>query len=346
MEGVVMSLIITLLFLIVLWLEPRRFSGMILFVLALCAWLITITDILADTGAVFVKVVIVMGVVVLPLTIFAAGAYMLFFGKLSKEKNFVILKSIGYLLIVGAVSAAMWMLAWFGYTRYEYFCIELYKKTMTFGDYILNFILWWFGIAVITVAFTLLGFWLYSMLLRRTPKSKEYNYVVLYGDGRQKNDIDGSLADYLDRAISLKSRCCSEDSKYLLFGTKHAGENKSEAKMMANYLIENGVEKDSIMINEQVCGAKNVLISAKKILDSLKTPYQALMLTNDCLVFRLNLLIKKAKMDFTPVGFKFLGSRRTMEFLREYMILIMWYRWLLIGWMTAATVGIIVLLTM
>ncbi len=346
MEGILMSCVVTLLFLVVLWLEPRRFSGMILLVLAVCAWIITIMDLLDDAGAVFGRTIAVLGVVMLPLTILGTGIYMLFYGQESKKnkKNFVLLKSIGYLLVLGVISAGVWALAWFSYVRYEYHQFELFRRTMTAGDYIIDFFLLWFWLAVITAAFTVFGFWLYSVLLCRAPKSKEYNYIILHGDGRQKGDVGGPLADYLDRAIALHSQCCSSDSRYMIFGRNNPGEKRSEAKMMADYLLEKGVPKNLIMINESISGAKNALVASKKYLDRQRIPYQAVMLTRDCLVFRMNLYARKAKMDLVPVGFKFSDNTHPMEFLREYVIVMMWYRWLLIGWLLIGTAGIIGLL--
>ncbi|MGN0481318.1 MAG: YdcF family protein [Lachnospiraceae bacterium] len=346
MEGLLVSCIVTLLFILVMWLEPRRFSGVVLFFLSVCTWTITLTDLLNDKGAAFSRLVLALLVVVAPLTILCTGMYILFYSRSSKcdKKKFAVAKSIGFLIIVGIISAAMWILAWYSYIRFEYHRYEIFKRVMEPGDYIIDLLLLVFWFVVITFAFSLLGFGIYAAMLCRTPKQKEYSFVIIHGDGMQHEEVDTRLADYLDRAIEIRNNCCTADSRFMIFGSKSPGESISEARMMAGYLMEKGINKESITINENIDGPDNVLVASKKIIDKISSASQAVMLTKDYMVFRMNLYARKLKMDLEPIGFKFRDNNRPFEFFREYVIVMMWYKWLLIIWFIVGVGGIAALL--
>lgn len=346
MEGLLVSCIVTLLFILVMWLEPRRFSGVILLLIAVGSWLMTLTDFLSDKGAAFNKLMLALIVVVVPLTILCTGLYILFYNRASKKdkKKFAVVKSIFFLMIVGIASAVMWILAWFSYTRLEYHRLAMFKRTMEPIDYIIDGALLLFWLIIICFAFSLLGFVIYSALMCKTPKLREYNYIILHGDGKQKKEVDNQLADYLDRAIELKQECCAADSKFMLFGSISPGETISEARMMANYLIENGIEKDCITINENLDDPGSIVVAAKKIIDKINSTGQALMLTRDYMVFRMNLYAKKIKLDMEPVGFKFRDNNRSSNILVDYIIVMMWYKWLWILGLAGAIAGIVALL--
>lgn len=348
MESLLVSCIVTLLFILVMWLEPRRFSGVVLLLLAISTWTLTLTDLLDTNGAALGKLFIALLVVVAPLTILLTGLYIVFYSRASKKdkKSFAIIKSIFFLILVGVISAAVWVLAWFSYTRFEYHQYELFKRSMGISDYVIDTLLLLFWFLVITFAFTLLGFAIYAALLCKAPRFKEYSFIILHGDGQQHKEVNNQLADYLDRAIEIRKECCTDDSRYMLFGSQVPGERISEARMMANYLMEKGVAKASITINENIDGPNNVLVASKKIIDKIGANSQSVMLTRDYMVFRMNLYAKKLKMDLEPIGFKFRDNNRPVDFFIDYIIVMMWYKWLLIIWLLLGIGGIVALLVL
>lgn len=336
------SVIITALFIVTVFLEPRRFANIVFFLLTLCSWLLTLRDMLGTGATAVLRMVILMGLIIIPLTVIGSGVYLLYYGYMTRKKEYGMVKSLLFLLVVGIVSLGIWCLTWIQYRHFEYRHFTVFRRTMSSWDYVRDFSFLWLWMLVLTVAVTVLCFWMYSISFRWLPCKRDFDYMIVHGDGLQKGkEVSLELGEYLDRAMRVYEKCCRPEAKIIASGMQIRLGNLSEAAMIRKYFMDKGLSAAQIVMEETGNNVTATLVQSKRLLDSLQAPYSALIFTDDYLMFRMNLYARKMKMNVEAVGYHSHQSNRAMQFFREYLIAMMYYKGWLILWLIAATAGIV-----
>lgn len=336
--GIFISCMVTALFLIVTLLAPRRFSSIILLILAVSVWILTITELLDESGMQYMKLATVFLAVSFMLVVLGRGVYMLV-GNIGGSREYTVGKSLLALLLVGCMSAGILCLTYFTYVRLKLHRYPLFRRSMTTGDYLIDFGLVFALFLLMTMAATLYGFRRYVHMLRRIPREKDCDYLILHGDGRQTDVLSNSLTDYLERARYVYRNCCSMDCKFLIAGASYGYDTTSEAELMKQYLTDKGEEKEDIIIEEGSSEAAYALNCAKKHFGD-EMDSSGIMLTKDYLTFRMSLYAKKSGLDVICVGYDFWENRRAVNFFKEYIIAMFWYKWIILGWLAFGIAGI------
>ena len=327
--------------------QPRRFINVIISILALVMWLYIIGDSIGSASAVYWRLVIMIGLIILPLTIIGSAIFKLYYEYASRKKPVGMLKSLLFLLIVAVVSVAVWAAVWYKYRNIEYSHFMAYKHFMTNVDYALDFIFMLIWIVAITIAFSFAGFCLYSKMHMIMPKGKKYGYIIVHGDGvQQGGKISDSLQEYLDKAIEVYQKCCEPTAKFVASGMQIRLMEKSEAVIIKDYLMSKGIPQDRIMTEELSHNVGTTLrLSILQILkNEERQKVRAIIFTDEYYMFRMNLYASKMKMDIKSVAMRDDSGNTTMQYLREYVIAAYYYRFFLAGWMTVAIAGIVMML--
>ena len=153
----------------------------------------------------------------------------------------------------------------------------------------------------------------------------EFNkdYIIILGCKIKK---DGSLTKLLkgrvDRAIEFSKMQKEKTGKEILFvpsGGKGSDELISEAQAMKNYLIEQGIEEDKILIEDKSKNTfENIKFSNKLINDNLKNAKIAFSTTNYH-VFRAGTIARNQNINIEGIGAKTKSYFWVNAFIREFI---------------------------
>ncbi|MDR1542081.1 MAG: YdcF family protein [Clostridiales bacterium] len=129
----------------------------------------------------------------------------------------------------------------------------------------------------------------------KIPDSNRDVIIVLGG---------GLIGDRLSTPLELRLKKALEYAKgnagatYVVSGGQGPGETMTEARAMANYLIENGVPEENIVLEEASTSTHENFLFSKELLDEkLGTDYTVVFVTNNFHVLRASRSAKKAGLD-------------------------------------------------
>ena len=149
------------------------------------------------------------------------------------------------------------------------------------------------------------------------------DYIIILGSKIRK---DGTLTPLLrgrvDRAIKFakeQKKISNKEIIYVPSGGKGNDEMISEAEAMKNYLIEKGISKDAILIeNESTSTVENMRFSRDVIRKRGQSPKIAYS-TTDYHVFRSGIIASKEGIDCEGMGSKTKWYFYTNALIREFM---------------------------
>ena len=157
---------------------------------------------------------------------------------------------------------------------------------------------------------------------KHIPKFDKDGIIIL---GCQINE-DGTLPKLLrsrvDRAIEFSKMQKENTNKDIIFipsGGQGKDEIMSEAKAMKNYLIEQGIDKDNILIEDKSTSTyENIKYSYEIISKKIKNPKLAFSTTNYH-TFRAGIIARKQGIDIEGIGSKTKSYFFINAFIREYI---------------------------
>ncbi|WP_134686291.1 YdcF family protein [Brevibacillus migulae] len=144
------------------------------------------------------------------------------------------------------------------------------------------------------------GYVLYKIdAVERTAKPKKADVAIVLGAAVWDNQPSPGLRERLDLALDLYR---NEYVPFLLVsGGLGEGKQVEEATVMKNYLMENGVPEDSIIVENKATSTYENLANSKQLMEdySFKT---ALIVSHSYHLARAMDIAKELQMDAQPVG--------------------------------------------
>ncbi len=192
------------------------------------------------------------------------------------------------------------------------------------------------------LAVMFVSFLSYSFFYSFMPKKATCDYIIIHGSGLLGgNRVSPLLAGRIDKAIDLY-HLGGKKAKLIASGGKGEDEIVSEAEAMQKYLLEKSVPYEDIIIEDKSTTTFENIIFSKKIIENRQEgkKYYCLFVTSDYHVLRTSLIAKDANLIGEGVGSKTVWYYWITAFLREYVAIIVRYKWILI----AVIAGIIFLL--
>ncbi len=155
----------------------------------------------------------------------------------------------GYLLFCGAVLALVW--GWLSWKKEELWSRVL-RRIIAGG---------------LAVGLLIFGFLEYQIVsYGRTDHSRDVDAVVVLGAGVNGRRPSLSLSVRLRAALAYIAD--KDDIPIVVSGSQGPGEEISEAQCMADWLIENGVEPERIILEDQADNtAENIMFSRKLLVE-------------------------------------------------------------------------------
>ena len=121
---------------------------------------------------------------------------------------------------------------------------------------------------------------------------KQTDFVIVLGAKLNGAVPSTSLKYRLDATLEYYQQF--PETTIIVSGGQGNGENISEAKAMKQYLIDKGINKNSIIEENKSTNTKENIIYSKKIMDSLKKEkYTVTIITNNFHCYRSKLLANK-----------------------------------------------------
>ncbi|MBQ2401449.1 MAG: YdcF family protein, partial [Lachnospiraceae bacterium] len=153
------------------------------------------------------------------------------------------------------------------------------------------------------------------------------DYIIVHGCGLKNGEsVTPLLKGRVDKAVQIY-RKSKELAKIVVSGGQGPDEKISEAQAMKNYLLEIGIAEDDIILEEQSKTTYENLKNVRDLLDVGGKKNRYIFVTNNYHVFRTSLFARKLKMKAQGVGCKTAGYYWPSAFIREYIAIMVHYKW-------------------
>ncbi len=107
-------------------------------------------------------------------------------------------------------------------------------------------------------------------------------------------------------------------------GITHSGQEKSEAEVMKELLLKEGIAENRILLEDKAKTTEDNFIYSKAIIDSFKTGNSAKIafLSSECHLFRAGILAKKSGIEASSLPAESPRNKKAVGYLREAVILV------------------------
>lgn len=208
----------------------------------------------------------------------------------------------------------------------------LWSMTKIFGDWDVNLFLGWlwiagalvFGYLACAFAVYLLASWLYSAV----PTSLAPKYAIVLGARLIDGQVPPLLRSRLDRAIELHQQYEADGRELTLIpsGGQGKDEIKPEGEGMAEYLVDQGIPRDHVLVEDKAVNTRQNLELSRALVDSPNQPFG--VVTNNYHVFRAALLARQMGMKAHVFGAKTKFYYLPSAVIREFLAILVQYKWL------------------
>ncbi|MEE0559280.1 MAG: ElyC/SanA/YdcF family protein [Bulleidia sp.] len=127
-------------------------------------------------------------------------------------------------------------------------------------------------------------------------KAENDETVLILGCGLYGFRPSRALMQRMDRAIQYLN--ISPVSNVIVSGGQGRNEDISEAEAMYTYLIEHGISKERIYVEDQSTNTEENVLFSKKIIEENSLSKEIAVSTQEFHMYRASLLVKSAGMSF------------------------------------------------
>jgi uncharacterized SAM-binding protein YcdF (DUF218 family) len=155
------------------------------------------------------------------------------------------------------------------------------------------------------VAFLFTCYLLYSIVYGRIRSRRAVDFVVVLGSGLLGGRrISRLLASRLDRGRKAFDAAIAKGRQPMLItsGGQGPDEQISESLAMADYLVDRGVPRDRILLEDQSSTTEENLSFSREIMLERLPTYRCVVVTNNYHVLRAALIAKKANVRGQVIG--------------------------------------------
>ncbi len=138
---------------------------------------------------------------------------------------------------------------------------------------------------IIMILFITSFIFLQSAILINIYKTKDVNNIkpvdtmIILGAKVNKDGVSKTLKLRLDKAIEYYNK--NKDVNIIVSGGQGEDEITTEASAMKNYLVENGVDEENIILENKATTTLENIIFSKEIMEDLNLGNRALIVTSD-----------------------------------------------------------------
>jgi uncharacterized SAM-binding protein YcdF (DUF218 family) len=160
---------------------------------------------------------------------------------------------------------------------------------------------------------------IYSLFLMIIPRRTDFDYLIIHGAGLiDGNRVSKLLAERLDKAIDVYSK---DPTPTIMIpsGGKGGNETVSEARAMADYLIEKGIPEDRIVLEDRSTTTLENIEFSKDIMDRRGGGRYIALVTSNYHVYRALRYSRRLGMKCTGIGSHVAFYYWPSALIREYI---------------------------
>ncbi|TCP45775.1 DUF218 domain-containing protein [Tamaricihabitans halophyticus] len=179
---------------------------------------------------------------------------------------------------------------------------------------------------LVYVSFLFICFLLYAIVYGRIRSRRAVDFIVVLGAGLLGGRrVPPLLASRLDRGHRLldAQRARGANPVLVTSGGQGPDEELPESHAMADYLVEKGVSRELIMMEDQSRTTSENLTFSKELMREARGDYRCVIVTNNFHVLRAALLARKAKVNGqvvgSPTAWYFWPSATIREFIAVFL---------------------------
>ncbi|WP_239154126.1 YdcF family protein [Amycolatopsis sp. FDAARGOS 1241] len=164
--------------------------------------------------------------------------------------------------------------------------------------------------------------------LLRPPSGADF--LVVHGSRLIRGAVPPLLASRLDRARTLYAAGAARGAAptVITSGGQGADEALPEAVAMADYLVEHGISRAEIVLEDRSTTTRENLVYSRELMTARNPGYRCLLITNNFHAFRTAMLARRLKVNGQVIGSRtawyYIPSATIREFagiLRDYRVL-------------------------
>lgn len=175
--------------------------------------------------------------------------------------------------------------------------------------------------------FLYLSYVLYGTFCNYFPVRKEPDAIIVLGSGLIGDKVPPLLAQRITKGKTIYEQFEGRP-KLIVSGGQGADELTSEAAAMANYLMEQGVQKDAILIENRSRTTFENLTFSKAILEEQGLGKSVLVVTNSFHALRAGVFMRRLKIPGRSVGSKTAFYYLPSAWIRETVGLVsLYWKW-------------------
>ena len=175
--------------------------------------------------------------------------------------------------------------------------------------------------------FLYLSYVLYGTFCNYFPVRKEPDAIIVLGSGLIGDRVPPLLAQRLTKAKTIYEQFEGRP-KLIVSGGQGADELISEAEAMANYLMEQGVPQEDILIENRSRTTFENLTFSKAILENQGLGKSVLVVTNSFHALRAGVFMRRLKIPGRSVGSKTAFYYLPSAWIRETVGLVsLYWKW-------------------
>jgi uncharacterized SAM-binding protein YcdF (DUF218 family) len=191
-------------------------------------------------------------------------------------------------------------------------------------------VLWLGSILTVYLSATFTALLVYSLLYLKLPKDMQCDYIIVHGCGLLDGDrVSPLLKGRVDRAVEVYRKLDGR-AKLVLSGGQGPDEKISEARAMENYLLGQGFSTDALILEDRSATTYENLRNVRNMLGGGKE-HRYLFVTNDYHVFRTGMFARDLGMNAAGIGCKTAMYYWPSAFIREYIAIMVRYKWITVG---------------
>lgn len=186
-----------------------------------------------------------------------------------------------------------------------------------------------FIIAYYSLAFVSFAF--YSIVYGRMSRKVHPSAIIVLGSGLINGAVSPLLRSRLDRALQIYGATAAEDTGRPIVvpsGGQGSDESRPEGQAMAEYLLEQGADPADVYPEEKSRTTWENIRFSESIISRADRMDECVVVTNNYHVLRAASLTRRAGINATVVGSPTARYFVPSAFIREFIAIIVQYRWL------------------
>lgn len=191
--------------------------------------------------------------------------------------------------------------------------------------FIINAILILYVFIAMYAGIAFVVFFVYTLLYRAIPKSAACQYIIVHGAGLYNGKVTPLLKARLDKAMEVYKRGARQ-AIFIVSGGQGEDESISEARAMQQYLIEQGIAKEKIVLEDTSTTTFENLLNSKRIMDKRSVKYTCIFVTNDYHVMRTAMFARMIGLQAEGIGCRTALYYLPSAFIREFIAILVKYK--------------------